>query len=111
MSRISATVVVLLFTALSARAQTAAPDAHEQELQDMRARIEKLEKLVAELQAEKQSQNSITAQAGVEPIQTPATPISHAAEPAAPSIAADHSFDHTGTRNSTERRYPSLHFR
>src|SRR5256885_12094530 len=113
MSRLSGAVLLLLFTALSARAQEAAPaapEAREQELQDMRARIEKLEKLVAELQAEKQASKSVTAQA-VEPAVTPAAPISHAAEPAGPVILADHSLDHAGARNSTDRKYPSLHFR
>jgi hypothetical protein len=81
-------------------------------MQEMRARIEKLEKLVAELQIEKESKNSVaTAQAASEPMQTPPTPNSHAAEPAGPIMTADHSAGQGGGANGVEEKYPALHFR
>jgi tartrate dehydratase alpha subunit/fumarate hydratase class I-like protein len=61
MYRILGIIVVFLLLALSTAAQTAqptqttAPDGHEQELRDMCARIERLEKLVERLQKEKES--------------------------------------------------------
>jgi hypothetical protein len=112
MNRILGGLVVLLLLSRSAPSQTTVSDAREQEMQEMRARIEKLEKLVAELQREKESKNSVaTAQVASEPMQAPATPNPHAAEPAGPIMAEEHSGGHGGGTNSAERRYPDLHFR
>src|SRR6267143_4692535 len=112
MYRILGALIVLLLLSRTAPSQTPVSDAREQEMQEMRARIEKLEKLVAELQIEKESKNSVaTAQAASEPMQTPPTPNSHAAEPAGPTMTADHSAGQGGGTNGVEEKYPALHFR
>src|SRR6266436_3580208 len=113
MIRILGAAMVLLLAPFCAAAQTPAPDDHEQEIRDMRARIEKLEKLVAELQKENESKNSVTAaQTASQPVQAPAEPSSQSAEPSVQVMTADHSGDHQlGATNEAERRFPALHFR
>ena len=53
MHRIGGFLLVLLLAPLGASAQTPSSDNQEQEIREMRARIEKLEKLVEELQKER----------------------------------------------------------
>jgi len=113
MIRILGAAMVLLLAPFCAAAHTPAPDEHEQEIRDMRARIEKLEKLVAELQKENESKNSVAAaQTASQPVQAPAEPRSPSAEPNVQVMTADHSADHQlGIADIAERRFPSLHFR
>jgi len=112
MYRILGALIVLLLLSRIAPSQTTVSDARETEMQEMRARVEKLEKLVAELQKEKESKSGgASAQAASEPMQTPATPNSHSAEPAGPIMTADHSAGQGGGTNGVEEKYPALHFR
>jgi len=95
---------------MSAAAQSASTNEREQEMQEMRARIEKLEKLVAELQKEKESTNgAATGQVAREAIPPPSTP----AAPSAQHEGAVASMDHSGGQgaSATERKFPALHFR
>src|SRR6266481_5649006 len=75
MYRVWGWLALVLLLPLSSAAQSASTNERDQEMQEMRARIEKLEKLVAELQKEKESKNGVaTAQAASELIPSPATP-------------------------------------
>jgi hypothetical protein len=93
-------------------AQSASTNEREQEMQEMRARIEKLERLVAELQKEKDSKNGVaTAQAASEPVSAPATPSAYPAQHEDTAASMDHSSGQGGTPSVMERRFPALHFR
>jgi hypothetical protein len=81
-------------------------------MQEMRARIEKLERLVAELQKEKDSKNGVaTAQAASEPVSAPATQSAYPAQHEDTAASMDHSSGQGGTPSVMERRFPALHFR
>ena len=96
MRRVWGIFAVFLLLPLSALGQDAAKDEREQEMQEMRARIEKLEKLVAQLQKEISS-GMATAPAAGDQLQAAATPISHEAHAASHS---DRSWRHfRGTRD------------
>ena len=110
MHRVWGVLAVFLLLPLGALAQSAAVDEREQEMQEMRARIEKLEKLVAQLQKETSS-GIATAPAASDPLQAAAPQSSHAAEPAGPVMPMDHSAGQGGAPNSAERKFPALHFR
>src|SRR3989442_920230 len=110
MHRVWGVLAVFLLLPLGALAQSAAVDEREQEMQEMRARIEKLEKLVAQLQKETSS-GIATAPAASDPLQAAAPQSSHAAEPAGPVMPMDHSAGQGGVPNSAERKFPALHFR
>src|ERR1700704_330240 len=93
MYRMWGRLALLLLLPMSAAAQSASTNEREQEMQEMRARIEKLEKLVAELQKERESKNGVaTAQAVGEPIPPPTAP----AAPSAQHEDAMASLDHSG---------------
>ncbi len=110
MHRVWGVLAVFLLLPLGALAQSAAVDEREQEMQEMRARIEKLEKLVAQLQKETSS-GIATAPAASDPLQAAAPQSSHTAEPAGPVMPMDHSAGQGGAPNSVERKFPALHFR
>src|SRR5256885_96132 len=72
MYRLWGCLALVLLLPMSAAAQSASTDERDQAMQEMRARIEKLEKLVAELQKERESRNMVaTAQPASEPAPTP----------------------------------------
>src|SRR2546421_8951446 len=106
MRRIPWVIGVLFLAPLCTIAQTAAPDQHEQEVRELRARVEQLEKIVAELQKDKEAKATVSVkQLASEP--APA----QAAEPGASAMAVEHTGTAAGSANPAERRYPSLHFR
>lgn len=112
MHRVWGVLAVFVLLPLSALAQGAATDEREQEMQEMRARIEKLEKLVTELQKEKEPNNAVaTAPAASDPLQAAATPISHEAHAVGPAMPMDHSASQGGATNLVERKFPDLHWR
>jgi hypothetical protein len=111
MHRVWGIFAVFLLLPLSALGQDAAKDEREQEMQEMRARIEKLEKLVAQLQKEISS-GMATAPAAGDQLQAAATPISHEAHAAGQAMPMDHSASQGGATNSVvERKFPDLHWR
>jgi len=111
MRRVWGIFAVFLLLPLSALGQDAAKDEREQEMQEMRARIEKLEKLVAQLQKEISS-GMATAPAAGDQLQAAATPISHEAHAAGQAMPMDHSASQGGATNSVvERKFPDLHWR
>lgn len=87
---------------------TAAPDTHEQELRDLRARIERLENLVEHLQKEKENSNTVTTAASTQP---GTAPIMQPAEARHMSIGDEHAGGQIETQSAIEHRYPALHFR
>ncbi len=116
MHRFENLLVVTLLFAFGAAAQTApssqpaqmnAPDGHEQELRELRTRIERLENLVERLQKEKES--SAGGVAATSNFTQPAT-VTQPSEPAR-VVADEHSKAQIETRPDVERRYPALHFR
>ena len=112
MSRIPWVIGVLLLAPLCTTAQTAAPDQHEQEVRELRARVEQLEKIVAELQKDKEAKATVSVkQLASEPAPAQAMPRPEAAEPGASAMAMEHTGTAAGSANPAERRYPSLHFR
>jgi len=103
-------LALVLLLPMSAAAQSASTNEREQEMQEMRARIEKLEKLVAELQKEKESKNGVaTGPVGSEPLPPPSTPAAPAAQPEGTVASMDHSGGQGA--NAAERKFPALHFR
>jgi hypothetical protein len=105
-------LALVLLLPMSMAAQSASTNEREQEMQEMRARIEKLERLVAELQKEKDSKNGVaTAQAASEPVSAPATPSAYPAQHEDTAASMDHSSGQGGTPSVMERRFPALHFR
>ena len=67
MYRVWGRLALVLLLPISAAAQSASTDERDQAMQEMRARIEKLEKLVAELQKDKESRSTVaTAQPAAE---------------------------------------------
>jgi hypothetical protein len=112
MYRVWGRLALVLLLPMGAAAQSASTNEREQEMQEMRARIEKLEKLVAELQKEKESRNPVaTAQAASEPIPPPASPSDSPSQHEGTVASMDHSGGQAGTINGTERKFPALHFR
>jgi len=111
MHRIGGFLLVLLLAPLGASAQTPSSDNQEQEIREMRARIEKLEKLVEELQKEREA-NSVAphAREASDSVQASATPSPRQPEPGG-SVAMDHSVDQIETTNEPGRKFPALHFR
>jgi len=102
-------LALFLLLPMGAAAQSASTNEREQEMQEMRARIEKLEKLVAELQKENESKSGVaTAQAASEPIPPPSAPSAQHEDTMA---SMDHSGGQSGATQGTERRFPALHFR
>jgi hypothetical protein len=105
-------LALVLLLPMSVAAQSASTNEREQEMQEMRARIEKLERLVAELQKEKDSKNGVaTAQAASEPVSAPAAPSPSPAQHEDTAASMDHSSGQSGTPSVIERRFPALHFR
>ena len=105
-------LALVLLLPMSVAAQSASTNEREQEMQEMRARIEKLERLVAELQKEKDSKNGVaTAQAASEPVSAPAAPSPSPAQHEDTAASMDHSSGQGGTPSVMERRFPALHFR
>jgi hypothetical protein len=105
-------LALVLLLPTSVAAQSASTNEREQEMQEMRARIEKLERLVAELQKEKDSKNGVaTAQAASEPVSAPAAPGASPAQHEDTAASMDHSSGQGGAPSVTERRFPALHFR
>ena len=105
-------LALVLLLPMSVAAQSASTNEREQEMQEMRARIEKLERLVAELQKEKDSKNGVaTAQAASEPVSAPAAPSPSPAQHEDTAASMDHSGGQGGTPSVIERRFPALHFR
>jgi hypothetical protein len=112
MHRVWGRLALVLLLPMSMAAQSASTNEREQEMQEMRARIEKLERLVAELQKEKDSKNGVaTAQAASEPVSAPATPSAYPAQHEDTAASMDHSSGQGGTPSVMERRFPALHFR
>ena len=110
MYRVWGRLALVLLLPMSAAAQSASTNEREQEMQEMRARIEKLERLVAELQREKESKNGVaTGQVGSEPIPPPSTPAAPSAHPEGTVASMDHSGGQGA--NAVERKFPALHFR
>jgi len=110
MYRLWGRLALVLLLPIGAAAQSASTDERDQAMQEMRARIEKLEKLVAELQKEKESGSTVaTAQPASEPAPlTPGVPPSQHEEVAA---SMDHAGGQGGATSGTERKFPALHFR
>jgi DNA-binding protein H-NS len=103
-------LALVLLLPMSVAAQSASTNEREQEMQEMRARIEKLERLVAELQKEKDSEN-VVATAASEPVSAPAAPSPSPAQHEDTAASMDHSSGQGGTPSVIERRFPALHFR
>src|SRR5437867_2520325 len=111
MHRIGGFLLVLLLAPLGASEQTPSTDDQEQEIREMRARIEKLEKLVEELQKEREANNvAPQAREASDSVQASATPSPRQPEPRG-SVAMDHSGDQVETTNEPGRKFPALHFR
>lgn len=105
-------LALVLLLPMSVAAQSASTNEREQEMQEMRARIEKLERFVAELQKEKDSKNGVaTAQAANEPVSAPAAPSASPVQHEDTTASMDHSGGQGGTPSGAERRFPALHFR
>lgn len=103
-------LALILLLPMSVAAQSASTNEREQEMQEMRARIEKLERLVAELQKEKDSKNGV-ATAASEPVSAPAAPSASPVLHEDTAASMDHSSGQGGTPSVMERRFPALHFR
>src|SRR5258708_643419 len=110
MHRVWGVLALFVLLPLSALAQGAATDEREQEMQEMRARIERLEKLVVQIQKETSS-GIATAPAAGDQLQAAATPISHEAHAAGPAMPMEHSGSQGGAMNVVERKFPDLHWR
>ncbi len=110
MHRVWGVLALFVLLPLSALAQGAATDEREQEMQEMRARIERLEKLVVQLQKETSS-GIATAPAAGDQLQAAAAPISHEAHAAGPAMPMEHSGSQGGAMNVVERKFPDLHWR
>jgi hypothetical protein len=127
MYRISLILALFLFLPLTVGAQTA-PDEHEQQIQEMRGRIAKLEQIIEDMRAEKDAKDSgdgtLATQAAAEPADQ--TPVASAADPdttdpasptpsasaaSVPAPAQDHLGEHSEAASETERSFPALHFR
>src|SRR5207244_2372112 len=112
MYRLLGCLALVLLLPMSAAAQSASTDERDQAMQEMRARIEKLDKLVAELQKERESRNIVaTAQPASEPAPAPTTPIVSPSQHEEIAASMDHSGGQGGATNATERKFPALHFR
>src|SRR2546423_339347 len=112
MYRLWGCLALVLLLPMSAAAQSASTDERDQAMQEMRARIEKLEKLVAELQKERESRNMVaTAQPASEPAPAPTTPSVSPSQHEEIAASMDHSGGQGGATNATERKFPALHFR
>src|ERR1700716_669831 len=112
MYRMWGRLALVLLLPMCAAAQSASTNEREQEMQEMRARIERLEKLVAELQKEKESRNGVaTAQAVGEPIPPPSAPAAPSSQHEDTVASMDHSGGQGGASSATERKFPALHFR
>src|SRR5258708_39691098 len=108
MHRVWGVLALFVLLPLSALAQGAATDEREQEMQEMRARIERLEKLVVQLQKETGS-GIATAPAAGHQLQAAATPISHEAHAAGPAMAMDHPASQGGAADTGGGRIPGVH--
>ena len=118
MHRISWILGVLLLAPLSAPAQTTAPDEHEQEIRDLRARIVKLEELVEEMRAERESRVATGSGQPAEGQAQAARVLEQGTADPTARVSAD---DHHGTPPDSiheaepipesEHTFPALHFR
>src|SRR3979411_1175304 len=100
MYRLWGRLALVLLLPMGAAAQSASTNEREQEMQEMRARIERLEKLVAELQKEKESRNGVaTAQAVGEPIPPPSAPAAPSPQHEDTVASMDHSGGQGGAPN------------
>src|SRR5256885_9091724 len=112
MYRLWGCLALVLLLPMSAAAQSASTDERDQAMQEMRARIEKLEKLVAELQKERESSNMVAAaQPASEPAPAPTTPSVSPSQHEEIAASMDHSGGQGGATNATERKFPALHCR
>jgi hypothetical protein len=129
MHRVSWILGALLLLPLGVRAQTTTPDEREQELRDLRARVQKLEQLVEEMRAEKESRDGSPAgqpfdgqpQAASLLDSAKADPSGRAALPNHPSPQVELSHDaesghdmgsgHEAESGHESGTFPSLHLR
>ena len=125
MHRVSWILGALLLVPLGVRAQTTTPDEHEQELRELRARVVKLEQLVEEMRAERDSRAGSPA-AQPSSGQTQAASLVEAAKKEEPAERTTLAQDHAGAHvdlghdldshdldpgHEAERTFPALHFR
>src|SRR5947207_2804352 len=118
MHRIGGILAVLLLSLpLGLTAQTATPE-REQEIQEMRARIATLERVVEELRLERDSKTAVTAQPTAVQMQNVSMSMPTATSSSRASSADEHSSptdEHAspqlGTSSGIEQTYPALHFR